>query len=308
MVVPTGTPTKQPTQVPVSTQTREQSVQPTSRPSVTPTQDASLGYVEVMVTANLRGGPGTNFPIVGNAKVGDVLPFFNETEDGWFQLDESGKLWIGSTLVEITSKTDEINNSVEESEKQEIEAIDLDTPRRIEGSIYKQEDVSFGNTIRYSLFVTVPYPVTKDEVMVMCESMVEDFKKRNEFNALSIFVSDRPIGNVFVILSIARCDYAPNGVWGEANSVKTGDYSIHKFDYLFMPKMDDPIAALADRPTDEDMQVCSAWWNRSDELLEQGIESVETDEMVTKEIADLFGLTAKEVDEINWKCIRWPSR
>jgi hypothetical protein len=53
---------------------------------------------EVIRAANLRGGPGTNFPVVGAASPGDVLPIFACNDDcTWYQIGEDQ--WIAAFLV-----------------------------------------------------------------------------------------------------------------------------------------------------------------------------------------------------------------
>jgi hypothetical protein len=53
---------------------------------------------EAIRAANLRGGPGTNFPVVGSAKAGDVLPILACNDDcTWYQIGEDQ--WIAAFLV-----------------------------------------------------------------------------------------------------------------------------------------------------------------------------------------------------------------
>ncbi len=54
--------------------------------------------VTVNKSANLRGGPGTNYAIVGSAKAGDKIKIIGKNADGsWLQLD--GNKWIAAFLV-----------------------------------------------------------------------------------------------------------------------------------------------------------------------------------------------------------------
>lgn len=56
------------------------------------------GNVTVRVNANLRQGPGTNYPIVGGASAGQTLTVIGQSEAGdWYQL--SGGAWIFASLV-----------------------------------------------------------------------------------------------------------------------------------------------------------------------------------------------------------------
>lgn len=73
-------------------------------PTVTPTRDqiATAEAITIAPTvanaANLRGGPGTNFPIVGSTVPGQELEITGRTEAGdWYQLE--GGSWIAAFLV-----------------------------------------------------------------------------------------------------------------------------------------------------------------------------------------------------------------
>jgi curli biogenesis system outer membrane secretion channel CsgG len=72
---------------------------PASSTPATPQAQESL--VEVTGTSvNLRSGPATNYPVVGNAKRGDKLPLVGESGD-WFQvrLPDGKDGWIFNKLV-----------------------------------------------------------------------------------------------------------------------------------------------------------------------------------------------------------------
>lgn len=90
---------------------------PTTTPSVTTTSTATpvpiptstpIGNADVATNANLRGGPGTDYEIVGSAEVGDALPIFARTDDGWLQVDGIGNIWIASSLVSLEISLEEI--------------------------------------------------------------------------------------------------------------------------------------------------------------------------------------------------------
>ena len=78
----------------------EASLLPTITPSsrqaatVVPTSDSPT----VAVAANLRGGPGTNFPIVGSTTPGQALEITGRTDAGdWYQLKDG--TWIAAFWV-----------------------------------------------------------------------------------------------------------------------------------------------------------------------------------------------------------------
>ena len=83
--IPTATPSPSPSPSPTSLVPS-----PTETPTpVLPTADRN---------ANLRAGPGTNYPKAGQVSVGDELEIVGKTADGsWYKL--AGGLWIASFLV-----------------------------------------------------------------------------------------------------------------------------------------------------------------------------------------------------------------
>lgn len=89
---PTATPT--PSKTPTST--------PTSTPTATPTPSGSAVAIQ---NGNLRGGPGTHYPVVGTIQAGDMLPVFGRTADGWLQVDGAGAKWVASSLVNLDVDT-----------------------------------------------------------------------------------------------------------------------------------------------------------------------------------------------------------
>jgi curli biogenesis system outer membrane secretion channel CsgG len=74
---------------------------PPPAPPAPATPQAQESLVEVTGTSvNLRSGPGTNYSIVGSAKMGDKLPLLGESGD-WFQvrLPDGKDGWIFNKLV-----------------------------------------------------------------------------------------------------------------------------------------------------------------------------------------------------------------
>ncbi len=54
---------------------------------------------------------------------------------------------------------------------------------------------------------------------------------------------------------LPRAEFVPDGDWSKAIEVETGDYDTHQTVYEFRPKMDDPEAALAERPPEAAAQL-----------------------------------------------------
>ncbi len=86
---PTTNPTPRPTRT--STPTITFTSTPTSTPTATPAPLAKQN-------ANLRSGPGTNYPRVGSVSAGENLKIVGRTEDGsWYKLANGA--WIAAFLV-----------------------------------------------------------------------------------------------------------------------------------------------------------------------------------------------------------------
>ena len=101
IVAPTEAPTAVPTVAPTATPTVAALV-PTATPApaatAVPAAAAATGPT-VNVDANLRSGPGTNFPVIGGTVTGQTINIIGQNSDGaWYLLDNGG--WVASFLVD----------------------------------------------------------------------------------------------------------------------------------------------------------------------------------------------------------------
>jgi uncharacterized protein YgiM (DUF1202 family) len=99
------TATEHVTNTPTNTTTPTRTSTPTLTPEPTPTP---VGSVSAIANANLRGGPGTVYEVVGSVSAGDVLFVYGRTSDGWLQVDGTGTLWIASSLVNLNQSLSDI--------------------------------------------------------------------------------------------------------------------------------------------------------------------------------------------------------
>ncbi len=92
---PTPTPTASPTATPTST------ASPT--PAATPTPDSATATMTRRM--NVRAGPGTNYPIVGQAEAGSQYPISGKNPAGtWWQIIYGGQFaWVYSPFVTATN-------------------------------------------------------------------------------------------------------------------------------------------------------------------------------------------------------------
>ncbi len=74
---------------------------PTPPPTPTPTPTSASPTVRMSGTMNLRAGPGTNYPILGQAEAGDQFPISGKNPaGGWWQIIYGGQYaWVYSPLV-----------------------------------------------------------------------------------------------------------------------------------------------------------------------------------------------------------------
>lgn len=78
----------------------------TATPASAPAQ-ATPAAVAVLITGatvNLRGGPGTEYPVVGQASSGQRFPAlaFNSAAGGWWQIDANGQpAWVSASLAAV---------------------------------------------------------------------------------------------------------------------------------------------------------------------------------------------------------------
>jgi hypothetical protein len=102
------------TATPVFIETATATLTVTPIPSTTPVGTATLtaeptisasptpfSLLTVSRNANIRSGPGTEFPVAGSAREGESLPVYGRSENGWYQVDPSGEMWIGGSLVTV---------------------------------------------------------------------------------------------------------------------------------------------------------------------------------------------------------------
>ncbi len=93
--------------------------------------------------------------------------------------------------------------------------------------VVKTEDVSFLGVVRLSMRVQVDGKVSRDQIRSICMELIEKEKSRKPHNAIGFFLY-LPGTNSNGFYTAGKADWAPNGKWEEAKSVKTGDYSKHR--------------------------------------------------------------------------------
>ncbi len=95
-------------------------------------------------------------------------------------------------------------------------------------TIVEEQDVSFGRTIRITPRVVIRGQHSRATILATAKAVVEEITKRKSVNAISVFFYS-PTADTSADGDIAVVEWAPEGEWGEADSVTTGDYSHHRY-------------------------------------------------------------------------------
>ncbi len=98
---PTDTPTLTPSPIPTATPVPVLS--PSSVPTAAPTPTPLAAQVSAATTVNVRGGPGTDYPVIGTLLPNNLLPITGRNQDSsWWQVQQvNGQTgWVAGWVVE----------------------------------------------------------------------------------------------------------------------------------------------------------------------------------------------------------------
>ena len=101
-------------------------------------------------------------------------------------------------------------------------------------SIASVEDISFASTIRLRVRVQLDAHAPREVVLAVAQAIADDLGRRQNAKAVAFFFSG-PNASAEDGYDVARVQWAPNGVWGDAANAKDGDYSSHRLtmeDYI----------------------------------------------------------------------------
>jgi hypothetical protein len=118
--IPTYTPTPESTKTPTPTPTAIILPTPTLLPPpVAEVTNRVLPQVQAVIAVNLRSGPGTLYPVVGAASIGDVLSVIGANQEGdWLQVtnDEGMTCWVSGNpkYVQVLDEASLLNVPVVE--------------------------------------------------------------------------------------------------------------------------------------------------------------------------------------------------
>lgn len=164
-----------------------------------------------------------------------------------------------------------------------------------------KEDVSVGNAKRYLLRVVVAYPTTEETIRATAEKIISDEKDQQQFNAIAVNFYDR---EEFAsgAYSLAKVEYAPDGEWSEAGSVRTGDYSDSEYVYDFKQKVSSPDEFSDKKPTDNQARIYSEY-----DSVKKADDFQSTEEQWITKTAENTDSTPEEVQQAVQACTLWTS-
>lgn len=84
---------------------------PTATPTIEPTAEPQKPRVVADAEANLRGGPGTNYPLVGKMSAGKEVAIIGRNNSGdWWRIawDGAGQAWVAGLVVKVLGPIDTV--------------------------------------------------------------------------------------------------------------------------------------------------------------------------------------------------------
>lgn len=177
-----------------------------------------------------------------------------------------------------------------------------DGPTAVAAEVIRVDDVSFGDVVRLVVRAVVPYPMTETEARAVLDRLIAE-AAAEPLNAVAVTLYD-DILFVDGPFTVAQAEFAPGGVWGEAGTVAAGDYASHETVYQFRPKLADPEAAAADRPSPAEREACAAF-----AAARVGLDDFDaTDDDVALAASLETGIPADEIQDATLRCATWPHR
>ena len=170
---------------------------------------------------------------------------------------------------------------------------DIDTSKPY-ASVISIGEAHIGNTKRYTYNVIIYQRVNKEILESIAQTVYEQAKKETPFNALSVGFYDYPqfIGSG---VRFGYVEFAPNGIWADAQTIKTGDYTnMQMNDHLREPNWEYAL-------TKNDAEIISVFFETADKLSENantGQELEDAENAAMNYTAQRYGITNLELESI----------
>jgi len=106
--------------------------------------------------------------------------------------------------------------------------------------VVREKDISYALASRYSVDVVVfNNPVTKDQIEVVSEKIVDDFKAKADALAIFFYFDKSQVDGAF---TLAKAEWAPNGDWSQANLKKNQRLTYQLTDFIGKTRVNEPTA------------------------------------------------------------------
>jgi hypothetical protein len=224
---PTNTSTPRPSPTPTAT--------PVPTPTFTPTATPIVVPAQVKVASNMRSGPGTDRAIIGALKAGDSVAAVGRNEAGdWYVLDngawvlgelitvpDAGALPILSPTPVSTAPTPQGAATPGPTKAAPAQdAVVLKGMPRYQ--VVGTEDVSLPTAVRLQYRVVVDQMPSQDQLGLICQNLLMRLEKSVNAIRFNFYLPDT---DTIGPSTAGTAVWAPNGVWADADQVRTGDYS-----------------------------------------------------------------------------------
>jgi hypothetical protein len=207
------------------------------------------------------------------------------------------KLFFGTLLVCLfaacSGKQEKPQDSTPVYEPIDPARTDID-PAELKAHIEEINEHHIGPTKRYTYRVIIFQRLDKAMLEEIAMYMYEKAQAETPFNALSVVFYDYP---QFIDMGsrLGYVNFAPDGVWGKANTVKTGDYSSMLMeDHLIEPRWEYAL-------TTQEAEILGDFFELSDELSENadtGDELAAANETAIQEVVQKYGITHESFNDI----------
>lgn len=164
-------------------------------------------------------------------------------------------------------------------------------PPEIKGKyrIASTKDVSFPTVKRYVYNVVVTGEPTKAELTEIAYAVFEEAKKRTPFNALSVVFYDYEC-LIYHGVVMGSADFAPDGDWGKAMDVQTGNYRTMKI----INEIEEPYWPNA--VTEREAEIYAEFQDALYKVVSE--DAMADEDVVAAEFAKKYGMTEKAFNDL----------
>jgi hypothetical protein len=169
-------------------------------------------------------------------------------------------------------------------------------------SIIKYEIVDFkvknrSTFTNYTYKVVVKESANVEQLKEVCKSVLEDAKKKGEFNAVTILLADSPVYFEYSGSTLGKATFSVEGDTSKAKTIKAGEYDKMSFSWELKEK------DWATKLSSEELKVWESWMKARKLARDSGLTLPEDN--TNEEIAKQFNLTPEQVNAILKKKSIW---